>query len=390
MQHSRRRPLKKSPPRDRRTRCRRDVIVHVCPDHPDHAWISTFTCNDRFCPQCSRQRLRPRLQHLSKLAAAQIALHPSAKCRHIILTWKPHEVTKANVRALWKATRLFLDELRPLWSVRALEISPGRFLHVHIAAGIAPTSKRQLETLWRRIAGHSWIVRVTAPTRPHSIKGLMHYLLTYTTKALPLHDVPEIRSALLGTRRIATTGTLYGAHQEEAQPHGCPRCPMKTRAHLLRIPRRLSVDDVATLLEAFPDHERTLRTIATLHCRSPELLTNAAAALIGYHTNQSHTPVLADLSNRTMQHRRTPVKHKGTPVPKFSPSALTAYQPHQDSLSPACGGPEEVLPNPNAGPNRKSKSLAARAKQKSASLAARPLLTDLPPASSPGGPECPL
>lgn len=275
--------------RARMNRCLRDVVVHLCPDNPAHTWLSPFTCNDRFCPRCSRRRQRPRILQLTKAATASLEHTPRHRCRHIILTWRPHTVTRSHVRALTRSARAFVNQLDTTWSIRSIEISANRFLHVHIIAATPPLNKNQLERTWRKLTGHSFIVRIRTARKPASVKRLLNYLLYYTTKSLPLLDVPEIRTALKGTRRIATTGALFRLRNTtNPQNHtkGCPCCGRTTHSHVVKPPRRISAADVDSMLFAFHDPDRTLATLHSLHCRDPARFTEKGKAALDYHTER--------------------------------------------------------------------------------------------------------
>jgi len=329
-------------------RCLRDVIVHTCPDNPDHTWLSPFTCNDRFCPRCSGSRYRPRIRALRDAGNLHLLAHPEYRARHIILTWRPHQLTRSNVRALWSASRKFLAAIDHAWSVRSLEISRGSFLHVHVIAATRPISKTHLERTWRAIAGHSWIVRVRTARAPSSLKKLLNYLLHYTTKALPELDVPEIRQAITGTRRIATTGALYNTpHQHDPKRGGCPCCGMKTRSHIMRVPACIDAPDVDALLYAFSDRAATLQTLTALHCRDPSVFTEKGRAALSFHTEAG-----PDNTLRTRK-KGGPTMRVKRKLHRLAAAIAAATLPLHYAHHRPVGGPEVQHEEPDPKPPRK-------------------------------------
>lgn len=328
---------------NRRRRCGRDVIVHVCPGNPDHSWISAFHCNDRWCLKCAHRRNRDRLRSASDFAVRSLSHSKRFKARHIILTWQPRQHTRSNVRALARAAAHFVRQLDPHWSIRSLHVSPSGFLHVHIIAATPPLSKSHLQSLWRKITGHSFVVRIRTSRKPVSVKRLVNYIGRTRHAALPT-ITEDLERSLAGTRTLTTTGRLRApgrkprsrSHQHVA---GCPCCGTTTRSQLLRIQQPISAELVESFIHAFPDRTRTTAALEQLRCRDPDLFSIEGAAALTYHSERH----LNKHWNEGRLKQRTRPRAVKVKVLR-SARRPDAWLPHTHTFNPALGGPEEPLP----------------------------------------------
>jgi len=184
-------------------------------------------CHNRFCPVCSRPRLK-RVRKRLQWYCSNVQLLPGQRLKHLVLTVKSSDDLEKSLNHLISSFRKFRGSV--WWKKHVsggaytIEITKGPFgwhphLHCIVQSWFMPY--HVLKAKWEKLSG-AWSVSICE--RPaHTVAN---YITDYITKLPASVDNPEYVNKCLQSRRLYS---VFGKWHSMKCPlfkltHPCPKC----------------------------------------------------------------------------------------------------------------------------------------------------------------------